>query len=69
VVLDPPAVEERQPHEFVEHRWFAPALQALRERRLSTVTLFIESGGSTSSFELGRGDLWKFWRRLPALVE
>ena len=69
VVLDPLPVGHRQALDTLEHRWFAPVLQALRERLLATVTLLVESGKATVQFELGAGDLWKFSRRMPALVE
>ncbi|HTS53050.1 MAG TPA: hypothetical protein VMH26_07235 [Burkholderiales bacterium] len=69
VVLDPFGVRQRETLEIMEHGWFAPLLRALRQRLLSKMTLLAESGDATVRFELGPGDLWKFWRRMPALVK
>jgi hypothetical protein len=68
VVLDPLPASESNPLENLERNWFVPMLQALRERQLSRVTLLVESGDATVRFELRAGDLWRFWRRMPALV-
>jgi hypothetical protein len=68
VVLDPLPVAQSNPLENLERNWFVPMLQALRERQLSTVTLLVGGGDGTVRFVLGAGDLWKFWRRVPALV-
>lgn len=68
LVLDPLPVVQGNPLESLERRWFAPFIQALRQRQLSALTLLVESLDGTLRFELGAGDLWKFWRRVPARV-
>jgi len=52
-----------------EQLWFAPLLRALKRRQLSRLTLVAEDGGAAACFDVGSGDLWKFWRRAPLLVE
>jgi hypothetical protein len=69
LVLDPLPVGQSNPLESLERRWFAPILQALRQRQLSALTLLVESVDGTLRWELGAGDLWKFWRRVPAHVD
>jgi hypothetical protein len=69
LLLEPVAAGQRNPLESLERRWFAPLLQALKQRRLAALTLLAESVDGTVRFELNAGDLWKFWRRAPALVQ
>jgi hypothetical protein len=52
----------------LEDGWFAPLLLALKQRRLARLTLLTMSGEDLLRLDLGSGDLWKFWRRAPALV-
>jgi hypothetical protein len=52
----------------LERDWFAPLLGALRQRELARLTLLAANGDATLRFELGAGDLWKFWRRAPMLA-
>ena len=53
---------------FYEERWFVPLLQALKERRLTTVRLLAMSGDDLLRYDVAARDLWKFWRRTPAEV-
>ncbi|TDR73931.1 hypothetical protein [Paludibacterium purpuratum] len=46
----------------LEQDWFAPLLQALRQGSLRGVTL-LSHGELAIEAHVGRGDLWKFWRR------
>jgi hypothetical protein len=51
-----------------ESGWLAPALHALRARLLSRLSLSASVGSEVLRFDLTRGDLWKFWRRSPAVA-
>ncbi len=68
MVLDAPPVAPVETAQHLEHAWFAPLLQALKERRLSTLVLLARTGEVSLCYELAGGDLWKFWRRAPALL-
>ena len=63
-----PAQSQRNPHAWsdalgaLERDWFAPLLQALKTRRVSTVTLISSDPLGTHHFSLAPGDLWKIWR-------
>lgn len=46
----------------LERDWFAPLLAALRQRRLSRLTLAVPGKPSSERFELASADLLKFWR-------
>jgi hypothetical protein len=50
----------------LESRWLAPALQALRDRSLATLTLWAPAGPGVQRFDVAGADLWKFWRRAAA---
>jgi len=50
----------------LETDWFAPLLAALKQGRIQSLTL-VAHGSAGFSAELGRPDLWKFWRRARAL--
>jgi hypothetical protein len=49
-----------------DRTWFAPLLQALKEKRLAEVSLIMVSGDDLLRYDVAVGDLWKFWRRAPA---
>ncbi len=51
-----------------ESNWLAPALHALRARLLSKLSLSAAVGSAVLRFDLTRSDLWKFWRRAPAVA-
>jgi hypothetical protein len=69
VVLNPVSAGGDDPLEDLERNWFAPLLGALRGRQLSVLSLLVGSGEGTLRFDLSAGDLWKFWRRAPALAQ
>jgi hypothetical protein len=52
----------------LEQAWFAPLLQALKRGQLHAVSLLGTSGADGLRVDLTAGDLWKFWRRAPALL-
>jgi hypothetical protein len=68
LVLNPAPRDRGNPLEYAEQKWFTPLLRALRGRQLSMLSMLIGSGDSVLRFDLGAGDLWKFWRRTPALA-
>lgn len=68
MVLGAPPVAPAGTAQHLEHAWFAPLLQALKERRLSTLVLLARTDDDSLRYELAGGDLWKFWRRAPALA-
>lgn len=51
----------------LERDWFAPLLAALRSGRLSSLTLLCH-GQAGFAAQLGRGGLWRLWRRPRALA-
>jgi hypothetical protein len=62
VVLDHASVLD------LEQAWFAPLLQALKQGQLATVSLLGANDADSLRLDLTAGDLWKFWRRAPALL-
>jgi len=68
LVLDPLPADQFGSLESLEHRWFGPILQALRQRQLAMLTLLVAGVDAILRFDLEAGDLWKFWRRVPARV-
>jgi hypothetical protein len=51
----------------LERDWFAPLLEALRQRRLAGVTLIALGAKRCLTCAVGGADLWKFWRPLRPL--
>jgi hypothetical protein len=51
-----------------ESDWLTPALHALRARLLGRLSLSASVGSEVLRFDLTRSDLWKFWRRAPAVA-
>lgn len=51
----------------LEQHWFSPLLQAMKNGRLTGVHLHFAGTQRVTSFQLTRGDLWKFWRRPKSL--
>ncbi len=47
----------------LEEQWFKPLLQALKQNRLSTISIYAFGANENCKFKIQRGDLWKFWRR------
>ena len=45
----------------VERDWFVPLAEALRDRRLHTLTLTAPGDRNTVELEVRSGDRWKFW--------
>ena len=68
MVLGAPPVDPVETAYHLERAWFMPLLQALKERRLSTLVLLAPTDDDTLRYELAGGDLWKFWRRAAALT-
>ena len=52
----------------LEHRWFAPLLEALRTRAIARAFIAAGDADETMTFELTPADLWKFWRRAPQSI-
>lgn len=57
LVLPPDALER------LEQDWFGPLLTMLRAGKIAGLTLHL-AGDAVRSHSLGRGDLFKFWRRM-----
>jgi len=55
--------------EALERDWFVPLLEALRQHVLRLVCLLVGSDAEMLRYELTAADLWKFWRRAPALAQ
>lgn len=53
----------------LETRWFQPALQALRTRRISSLSICAPGDRATLSVELRSIDLLKLWRRPRSLED
>ena len=53
----------------LEADWLAPALDALRGGRLDALRLLAPGDLAAVELNLGRHDLWKFWRKPRALTE
>jgi len=68
MVLDAPRAVSVEAVHHLERAWFAPLLRAVKERRLSTLVLLARTGEDSLRYELTGSDLWKFWRRAPALT-
>ncbi|MGZ5147406.1 MAG: hypothetical protein ACXWCP_28040, partial [Burkholderiales bacterium] len=47
----------------LELRWFAPLMRVLREGQLSRITLVAMGDTHCCDFVVGRGDLFKVWKR------
>jgi hypothetical protein len=66
VVLDHPGSRQDDALATFERAWFAPLLQAVKNRRLSALGILAERSDDMLRFDLAAGDLWKFWRRAAA---
>lgn len=53
----------------LEARWFAPALAALKARRLHGLRLTALGDDAVVDLTLDAGDLWQFWRRPKTLAD
>jgi hypothetical protein len=53
----------------LEARWFAPMLAALRERRVSRLSIVTPGEASCCRFDTTSRDLLKFWRSAKAWTE
>lgn len=53
----------------LETRWFAPALAALKARRIHGLRLTALGDDATVDMTLDAGDLWQFWRRPKTLAD
>ena len=51
----------------LERDWFAPLHAALRLRRLSGLALVALNAAQCRRYDIGGGDLWKFWRTVRPL--
>jgi hypothetical protein len=47
----------------LERQWFAPLFENLRRGLVASIHLHLAGPRQVSSFTVGRGDLWRFWRR------
>lgn len=47
----------------LEDNWFAPVLQAIKQRQLKRLDLVFSDAGSLTTFTLTPHHLWKFWRK------
>jgi hypothetical protein len=52
-----------------EAAWLVPALAALRGGRLGALRLIAPGELAAAELQVGRRDIWKFWRKPRALVE
>jgi hypothetical protein len=52
-----------------EAAWLVPALAALRSGRLGALRLIAPGELAAAELQVGRRDLWKFWRKPRALAE
>jgi hypothetical protein len=46
----------------MEHHWFAPLRQGLKQGKIAALTLFLPADGG-KALKIRRRDLWKAWRR------
>lgn len=53
----------------LEANWLAPALAALRTGRLDRLRLLAPGEHNSVELNVGRGELWKFWRKPRPLAE
>jgi len=75
VVLDalrvPLALEQtaeyRETLARLEHDWFAPLLDALRDGRIGMVSIHVPDAAESLAYETIRSDLRRFWRRPRSL--
>jgi hypothetical protein len=63
------AIAWRDALEAFESDWLAPALAALRSGRLDGLCLLAPGELGSAELQVGRHDLWKFWRKPRALNE
>jgi hypothetical protein len=68
LVFDALSAEGAEALRALEESWFAPLLQALKVGQLTRLSLMITSGEDWLRLDVASGDLWKFWRRAPALM-
>ncbi|HQR60721.1 MAG TPA: hypothetical protein PLH03_05090 [Methylophilaceae bacterium] len=61
IILDQPGLSQ------LDQGWCSPLLDALRQRRVSSLTLHFNEVDKVISYRIKRRDLWKFWRRRQAL--
>ncbi len=52
-----------------EADWLAPALAALRSGRLDALRLIAPGDLAAAELQVGRHDLWKFWRKPRSLAD
>jgi hypothetical protein len=52
-----------------EADWLAPALEALRSGRLGALRLIAPGDFAAAELQVGRRDVWKFWRKPRSLAE
>ena len=53
----------------LERRWFAPLRQALAAARIAPLRIEAATAYATLTWESGRRDTWKFWRRPRPLID
>ena len=53
----------------LERRWFAPLRQALAAGRIAPLRIEAATAYATLTWESGRRDTWKFWRRPRPLID
>ena len=63
------AIAWRDALEAFEAGWLAPALAALRSGRLDGLCLLAPGELGSAELQVGRSDLWKFWRKPRPLSE
>ena len=59
----------REALQQLEHDWFAPLLDALRQERIGMLSLHALGPAGALSVEVTRGDLRRFWRRVKPLAD
>jgi hypothetical protein len=59
----------RESLQQLEHDWFAPLLDALRQERIGMLSLHALGPEAALSAEATRGDLRRFWRRVKPLAD
>jgi len=63
------ALAWREQIEGFEAAWLAPALAALKSGRLDALQLIATGDRGGAELRVGRGDLWKFWRKPRSLAD
>jgi len=53
--------------EQLERDWFVPCYFALRQHRLTELTIVASGGQHSRRFEISARNLWRYWRRARAL--